>query len=175
MSLLGRLVTWFRGVTARLGLSPAPGRRVRTPVLLQLESTECGAACLGIILAHLGRWVPLEELRETCATGRDGANAADIMSAARGYGLDPVGWRREVHHLPRMKMPLVLFWQFRHFLVLEGIEDGRYYLNDPAVGHRVVDEDEFDRCFTGVALEMSPGESFRSGAPPPGILKQFRP
>ena len=37
-------------------------RHVGTPVLLQFDKTECGAVCLGIVLAHHGRWVRLEEL-----------------------------------------------------------------------------------------------------------------
>ncbi len=151
------------------------GARVRTPILLQLENTECGAACLGIILAYLGKWVPLQELREACAVGRDGASAADIVKAARVYGLQPSAWRKELHQLPPMKIPLILFWEFRHFVVLEGVENGRYYVNDPAVGHRIISEDEFDRCFTGVAMEMEPGPSFETSEPPPGVLKQFWP
>ncbi len=160
---------------ALFGRRDHAGARVRTPVLLQLEATECGAACLGIVLAYLGKWVPLEELREACAVGRDGANAADISKAARRYGLEPKAWRRDLHHLPQMKMPLILFWEFRHFVVLEGIGRGRYYVNDPAMGRRVISEDEFDRCFTGIAMEMEPGEAFEPGGSRPDIFKQFGP
>ena len=160
---------------ARFRRKPDAGAPVRTPVMLQLEATECGAVCLGIVLAYLGKWVSLQELRETCAIGRDGTNAAELVKAARHYGLQPVAWRRELRHLPAMKMPLILFWEFRHFVVLEGVKRGRYFVNDPAVGHRVIGEDEFDRCFTGVVLEMEPGESFEPGGAPVGIVKQFWP
>ncbi len=157
------------------GRKSTPGRRVKTPVILQLEATECGAASLGIVLAYLGKWVPLQDLREACCVGRDGANAADILRAARRYGLQPSAWRREINQLRAMKMPLILFWEFRHFVVLEGIGRGRFFINDPAVGRRTIGEDEFDRCFTGVTLELPPGESFEPGGAHPGILKQFWP
>ncbi len=142
-------------------------------MVLQLEGTECGAACLGIILAYFGRWVSLHELREACNVGRDGSNGDDIMKAARSFGLKAAGWRKEIDRLKTLKMPLIIFWKFHHFVVLEGIGQGGYYLNDPSSGHCVVDDDEFDRCFTGVAISFEPDESFQPNKPPPGILYRF--
>ena len=103
--------------------APSP-HRVRTPVMLQLTQTECGAACLGIVLAHFGRWVSIEELRETCSVGRDGCNAADIVRAAHRYGLETQGWRRQPRQLRNMPLPMILFWEFHHFVVLEGFSKG---------------------------------------------------
>ena len=151
------------------------------PVVMQLEATDCGAACLGIVLAHFGRWVSFEELRDECSVGRDGSSAHDIVSAARRYGLESNGWRREVHQLATMPLPLILHWGFNHFVVLEGIGDGRFFLNDPATGHRVVDRDTFDGDFTGIALTFTPGSTFEPGGKPPlvwrelwGWLREFR-
>lgn len=157
------------------GTRNARRRRLRTPVLMQLENSDCGAACLGIVLAHYGHWVSLEELRETCGAGRDGANAQDILRAARSYGLESEGWRRNVDQLAAMQLPLILFWRFNHFVVLEGVRRGRFYLNDPATGHRIVDRDSVDRNFTGVALSFIPGDTFEPGRDPPGVLRRLWP
>ena len=164
----------LKRVRASRGEVPAR-RRTRTPVLLQLTQTECGAACLGIVLAHFGRWVSIEELRETCSVGRDGCNAADIYRAARRYGLETKGWRKQPRELRGMTPPMILFWEFDHFVVLEGFAKGRFLINDPANGHRTVGEEEFDRAFTGVTLTFRPGPDFRPGGVRPGLLYRVLP
>ena len=154
----------------------ANGRhRVHTPLVLQMHMSECGAACLGAVLAHYGRWVPLHELRQTCSVSRDGSTAADIVHAARQYGLESNGWRKDVDELHSIPLPAVLHWEFNHFVVLEGIRGDRFYLNDPAIGHRTVSADTFDKSFTGLVLTFAPGPHFERAGSPPGILRRLRP
>ena len=150
-------------------------RRLRTPLIPQLEAAECGAASLGIILAHLGRWVPLEELREACGVSRDGSNAAGIVRAGERYGLRIRGWRKEVESVSDVNLPAILFWEFNHFLVLEGISEDRFHLNDPANGRRTVSRETFSEAFTGIVLTAEPTESFRPGGEPPNIWRALWP
>ncbi len=155
--------------------APTNKKRVHTPLFPQLETSECGAACLGILLAHFGRWEPIEELRNACGVSRDGTSAADIVRAAKRYDLQLSGWRRQVDQLGDVPLPAILFWEFNHFVVLEGIGRGRYYVNDPANGRRTVSAETFDRAYTGVVLTAKPGEKFRPGGSPPGVLRQLWP
>ena len=148
---------------------------VRTPVSQQLEAVECGAVSLRIVLAHFGRWVSLEELREACCVGRDGSTMRDIATAAEKFGLVAQGWRRETRQLRQLRVPLILHWDFKHFLVLEGYKNGTYYVNDPANGRRTVSEEEFDQSFTGVVLECEPGPDFQRGGTRPGMLRRVIP
>lgn len=149
--------------------------RVRTPLFPQMEATECGAACLGTVLAHYGRWETLETLREACRVNRDGSSAADIATAARKYGLEATGWTKSVSELRDVPLPAILFWEFNHFVVLEGSGRDRFYLNDPATGRRSVDEETFDGSFTGVMLEVRPGPDFKTGGDPPNVVRQLWP
>ena len=146
-------------------------RRVKTPTVLQMEATECGAASLGMVLAYYGKWLPLEKLRHECGVTRDGVNAKNIIRAARRLGCTAKGFAGKPQVLREKEFPLILFWEFNHFVVMEGVEGDTVYLNDPAMGRREVSWADFLTSYTGIYLNIRPGEDFRQEGRPYNVFK----
>ena len=142
-------------------------KHIRTPLLLQMEAVECGAAALGIVLRHYGCYTPLTELRQVCNVSRDGTNALNLIRAAEFYGLKAAGLRRStLTGLAKIPTPNIIYVHRSHFAVLEHLDDTYAYVNDPAHGHRQMTREEFQTWYAGVVITCEPGENFRKrGAP----------
>lgn len=134
---------------------------VRVPLIMQLEAVECGAACLDMILAYHGKWVPLEKVRADCGVSRDGSNAKNIVIAAQNYGLSPKAYKYEIEDLKNIaSYPCILHWEFNHFVVLCGFKGDKAVINDPAKGTYTASIEEIDRAFTGICLCFEVGDEF---------------
>ncbi|MCD8158112.1 MAG: cysteine peptidase family C39 domain-containing protein [Clostridiales bacterium] len=139
----------------------------KVPVILQMEAVECGAASLGMVLGYYKKFVPPEQLRVDCNVSRDGSSAKYIYLAAKRYGLNAKAIKAEVDDLKEMTdFPVIIHWNFNHFVVLCGFKGDKAVINDPAEGRVLIEPEEFDNSFTGVVLEFSPDENFEPSGKP---------
>ncbi len=146
----------------------------KVPAYLQMEATECGAVALGMVMSSWGLNVSPEELRDVCGVSRDGSNASNVLKAARRYGFEARGIKEpDLDLLASYGVPLVLFWEFNHFVVFVGRRGEKFVVNDPATGERLLTREEMDGSYTGVALEIRPGDGFRRSGRRKGSLKLF--
>jgi len=134
--------------------------------MLQVQEAECGAVALWMVLAWHEAWVPLPEVRERCGVTRFGVNAAGLIRAASSFGLKARAVRLDPAQLAYLTSPTIVYWQQSHYLVLEGMDEDRAWINDPALGHRELTTEDFAAGYSGIAFPMTPGEEFqRQGAP----------
>ena len=146
----------------------------KVPMVMQMEAVECGAASLTMILAHYGKWLPLEQVRADCGVSRDGSSAKSILRAARNYGLEAKGFRMEPEALEGTQ-PAIIHWNFEHFVVFRGFDKkGNACLNDPGSGPVKWPMEEFRKHFTGICLTFKPTEHFKKEGEQTSILSYIR-
>jgi ABC-type bacteriocin/lantibiotic exporter with double-glycine peptidase domain len=127
--------------------------------------TDCGAACLAMVLGHHGRRVTVREVAEHVQVSRDGLTAFAIAAAAQAYGLRARAFSLTPGQLGAVPGPFIVHWEFNHFLVVERWRPDVVEVVDPASGRRRLTAEEFDLGFTGVVLAFEPGPEFSVEGP----------
>jgi ATP-binding cassette subfamily B protein len=138
----------------------SPGRRARVPFVQQLEFSDCGAACLAMVLRFYGREMRLEEVRDIVGSGRDGTDAGKILDGAERCGLRGRGLKLDIEDLHELPPGAILHWEFNHFVVFERMVRGGIEIVDPARGRRRIPMDSVSKSFTGIVLLVQPTAKF---------------
>ena len=135
------------------------GRRLQ--MVRQTEAAECGLACLAMVASWHGLDTDLTTLRRRFSISIKGATLEDLVGIAGSLDLTTRALRCEPEDFRHLRLPAILHWEFKHFVVLQRVTRDGVVLHDPAVGERRVTHKELSRSFTGVALEVSPGAAFK--------------
>ena len=136
------------------------GLRQRLAVVLQSEASECGLACLAMVLGQHGTVTDLATLRSRHGAMPQGMTLAELIRVAQAEQLVTRAVRLEVAELKDLRLPCILHWNLGHFVVLTKVTADRCEVLDPAVGDCSFTYKEVSERFTGVALELWPGDSF---------------
>ncbi len=137
------------------------GFRRSVPAIMQSEASECGLACLAMVLGFHGQATDLASLRRRAHLSLRGTTLADLMTLSHRFGLESRAVRCEPEDFAQLRQPAVLHWEFNHFVVLVKMRRGRALIHDPAVGARSLPLEEVSKKFTGVALELWPSADFK--------------
>lgn len=143
--------------------------RNRIPAMLQAERSECGLICLAMVMRFYGSHKSLNSLRHRFKIGSSGVNISDLRDIASDLDFNAHAVRLDLSDIKKISTPIVLHWNFKHFVVLTRIKGKNFYLNDPALGRRVVNLEEFSKCFTGWALELKPTKEFERSSEQVGL------
>ena len=125
--------------------------------VIQSERTECGLACLSILTRFYGQPHELTELRSKFKTA-NGVNLAQLAGFAHELGYVSRGLRLDMEGLNALRLPAILHWNLDHFVVLNRVRKNRVEIFDPALGRQWLSREEVSEKFTGVALEVWPGD-----------------
>ena len=135
------------------------GWRAQVPVVLQTEASECGLACLAMLLAHHGTVIDLPSMRARHGAVPQGMTLLDLARVASAEQLTTRAVRVDLHELNQLRLPCILHWELAHFVVLREVRGEHFIVLDPAQGERRLSMLELSPRFSGVALEAWPSST----------------
>jgi predicted double-glycine peptidase len=135
-------------------------KKYKTTVAQQYDFS-CGSAALATLLTY-NYSKPLSEpevFRDMFDNGdkkviaESGFSLLDMKNYLARHGLEANGYRAPLSKLVEVRLPAIVLINVRgysHFVVLEGIRDGRVLLSDPANGMRTEPIGEFEEHWSGI-------------------------
>ncbi len=135
-------------------------QKEKLPVILQAETAECGLACIAMIANYYRYEIDMSSIRESAPFSLKGALLQDLIRASSDFGFLSRPLRIEMEDMKHLKLPCILHWDLDHFIVLKSIKNDKFVIHDPKSGKQVLNKEAVSKHFTGVALEMTPSNSF---------------
>lgn len=101
----------------------------------QLDSRDCGPACLKNVSKHYGKYYSLQSLRDKCCLSREGISFLNLSYAAENIGLKTLSLKTNLNELyNKVPLPVIIHWNNSHFVVVYKITKSQVYVSDPAKG-----------------------------------------
>ncbi|WP_052947340.1 peptidase domain-containing ABC transporter [Aneurinibacillus tyrosinisolvens] len=136
--------------------------RKKVPYIEQMEHSECGAACLAMLLCYHGYHTTLPEIRDVFGSSKKGFSLHDLIRMGSSFGLAGKAYKAEPAQLNEASLPCVLFWENKHYVILERVGKKMYTIVDPAFGRRQIAWDKLPNHYSGYLLTFHPNEQFNT-------------
>lgn len=143
----------------------------RFPTEYQMDSQDCGPACLKMIAKHFGRFYSLQMLRDKCGLSNHGVSLLDLSHGSESIGLRSLPIKCTVENLVNdVPLPAIIHWNDEHFVVVYYATKKYIYVSDPAKGKIKYTISEFIKGWykknekRGVALAVEPMADFKQTA-----------
>lgn len=133
---------------------------LRIPFIQQMEYSECGLACIAMLLNYYHHHIDLNQLREEYPAPRGGYSLFNLVEIAQSKQLETEAFQTNTTHLKQLQLPAIIHWEGKHFILLERINRNSYTIVDPANGRQRVTASDFDQKFTGYIVTIKPSPSF---------------
>lgn len=147
----------------------------RLKFIEQMQQTECGLCCAGMLMNYYGYNISMSSLRAENDIGRDGSSLLQVKNIIKKHGFDVKVYRTVFEGLKELKGPAILLWEHRHYIVLKKIYKNRVKVIDPEYGTLTYSIEEFKEGFSGFALYAEPGEKMPEPEQKPEFSKNIIP
>ncbi|MBD6618886.1 ATP-binding cassette domain-containing protein [Komarekiella sp. 'clone 1'] len=149
---------------------PTPTQRIghlwqrvirRYPFFAQQSASDCGVACLVMISRYWGKQFSINRLRDLANVNRDGASLRGLSAAAESIGFTTRPIKASLDQLAKQKLPAIVHWEGKHYIVVHEISQKKVVVADPAIGQRTLSHAEFKANWTGYTLLLQPTVLFK--------------
>ncbi|MBD2451305.1 peptidase domain-containing ABC transporter [Nostoc sp. FACHB-152] len=128
----------------------------RYPFFAQQSGSDCGAACLVMVSRYWGKNFSVNRLRDIANVDRNGASLRGLLSAAESLGFAARPVKGSLKQLAKQKLPAIVHWEGKHYIVVYEITPKHVIVADPAIGQRTLSHAEFQADWTGYTLLLQP-------------------
>jgi predicted double-glycine peptidase len=146
-----------------------------TSIVSQQFDYSCGAAALATLLKYgYGIDIPETELIRRMMVFskpeivvKNGFSMLDMKKFVETIGLRGRGFRVNTDALYHLQIPVMVLMNidgYEHFVIVKHAENSRIFIADPALGNRIVAEDDFARTWNGLVFAVV-GEPFLADSP----------
>ncbi|WP_310601783.1 peptidase domain-containing ABC transporter [Anaerosporobacter sp.] len=133
----------------------------KVPYIEQMQQTECGLCCIAMLLRYYGSHETLSDIRGVLEAGRDGLRISHLQNYLVQRDFETKIYRINIEQMEQIPLPAVVFWENKHFVILEHIKKDIMTVIDPAYGRISFTVEQFQEKYSGIMMTAVPTEEFK--------------